>query len=128
MESPLIAQLLGLYFIIVAVLVLVRRRSIMPAVSDLAENRPLLFVVALVELAAGLALILTQPSILESWMGIMSVIGWMLVIEAIIYLALPARKVQKFIKRFNKREWYLGGGIVALALGAALAGYGFGFF
>lgn len=123
----LLAQLLGLYFIIVGVLVLYRRKSIMPAVSQLVANRPLLFVIALAEILAGLAVILTFPQFSPSWEGALSIIGWVLTIEGILYLALPFRVVQRFVRKFNNDTWYGTGGAVAILLGAYLAAGGFGF-
>lgn len=127
MESLLLAKLFGLYFIIVGVAVTLRRKSIMPAVADLARNRALLLFIGAVELAAGLALIVSNPTITFNWMGIISVIGWMLAVEGLVYMAMPARRVQKFIRSFNKPEWYLAGGVLSVVAGAYLAGVGFGF-
>lgn len=122
----MLPQLLGLYFLIVGVIVVARRSSIMPAVSSLVANRSLLLVIAFAELLAGLAIILTYPNVSFRWDGIIAVIGWMLVVESIIYLAMPMRTVQKLIKAFNKQEWYAAGGVLAVVIGAYLAGVGFG--
>ncbi len=119
-------QLLGLYFIIVGVIALYRRKAIMPAVAQLAANRPLLFVVALVEIMAGLAVILTYPTLSADWMGLISVIGWMLIIEGVVYLSMPNKKVQRLIRRFNTQSWYGAGGALAIVLGGYLAAVGFG--
>lgn len=122
----MLAQLLGLYFIVIGVIVLYRRKTIMPAISELARNRGLLLVIALAELMAGLALVITYPSLTFDWMGIISIIGWVLIIEAIVYLSLPSKKVQRFIKRFNNRSWYGTSGAFAILVGAYLAASGFG--
>ncbi|MHB1087124.1 MAG: hypothetical protein ACYCZ0_05245 [Minisyncoccota bacterium] len=122
----LLAQLLGLYFIIVGVIVLYRRRSIMPALSQLVANRALLLVIALVEILAGLSVILTYPTIEPSVEGVIAVIGWVLAIEGVLYLAMPFRVVQRFVRKFNNETWYGTGGAVAVLLGGYLAGIGFG--
>lgn len=124
----LLAQLLGLYLIIVGVIVLYRRRSIMPAVSQMVANRALLMVFALVEILAGLAVVLTYPQISATADGVISLIGWVLTIEGIVYLALPVRTVQRFVRKFNTDTWYGTGGAIAILLGAYLAGNGFGIF
>lgn len=121
-----LAKLLGIYFIVVGVVVMVRRRSIMPAISELVRNRAMLLVLALIELAAGLALVVAYPAISVSLPGALSLIGWMMVIESLIYLTLPARQIQELVKSFNTRLWYSGGGIAAVAIGVFLAGVGFG--
>lgn len=121
-----LAQLFGLYFVIVGVAVLVRRKSLMPAVRELVSNKPVLLTVALLEIAAGLAIVLSRPVISWDWMGIISIIGWMLLVEGILYLLLPAKAVQKFARNFSSDTWTLVGGIVAAAAGAYLSYIGFG--
>ncbi len=120
-------QLLGLYFVIVGGIVLYRRKAVMPAVSQLAANRPLMLVIALAELLAGIAIILNYPVVTASADGIVALVGWMLVVEGIIYISLPYRRVQKFIRAFNTPQWYGVGGVIALLVGLYLAGVGFGF-
>lgn len=127
METLFFAKLLGLYFLIVGLVVMFRRKSIMPTVSEIVKNRSLLLIVALVELLAGLSIIINYTEVSTSLEGIVSLVGWMLVVEGIVYLALPARYTQKMVRSFNKPAWYVGGGIVAALLGAYLAALGFGF-
>lgn len=122
----LLAQLLGLYFIIVGVVVLYRRRSIMPAVAQLVANRPLLLVIALSEILAGLAIILINPTVTPNQEGVVAAIGWILAIEGILYLALPMKSVQKFVRKFNTDTWYGTGGAISILLGGYLAAGGFG--
>ena len=62
MESLFLAQLLGVYFVIVGVVVLLRRGSLMPALSELAKNRPLILILALIELIAGIEIVLAYPN------------------------------------------------------------------
>lgn len=122
----LLAQLLGLYFIIVGVAVVYRRKSIMPAIGQMISNRAILMVIALLEILAGLAIILTYPQIAATMEGVLAVIGWILVIEGVLYLAMPVRSVQRFVRKFNNDTWYGTGGAIAILLGAYLAGAGFG--
>lgn len=122
------AQLFGLYFIIIGALVLVRRDNIMPTVSRFTEERAFLLIIAVVEIIAGLGLILAFPGITFDLAGLISVIGYMLVVEGIIYLAAPAAFVTRFIGYFNRPGWYVTGGILSIILGLYLAGKGFGFF
>lgn len=122
----LLAQLLGLYFIIVGVIVLYRRKSLMPAISQLLNNRALLLVIALSELLAGLAIIIVYPNFTPDWVGAVSIIGWVLVVEGVLYLALPIKVVQRFVRKFNTDTWYGTGSIIAILVGAYIAAGGFG--
>ena len=121
-----LAPLLGLYLFIIGALALYRRKSVMPAVSQMLKNRPLILILALVELLAGLAIVLNYPSFTMDADGIISIIGWMMVVESIIYLAIPYKQVQKLMKRFNKPQWYLASGVIAVVIGAYLTAVSFG--
>lgn len=124
----MLEQLLGLYFIIVGVVVLYRRRSLMPAIGQLVANPALRIVIGLVELMAGLAIVLTYREVTLDAAGLVCLIGWVLLVEGIIYLSMPSRMVQKWLRRFNRDSWYRVGGVVAIVMGAYLAGVGFGYF
>jgi hypothetical protein len=121
-----LAQLFGLYFIIVGVSVLVRKKSLMPTYRELIANKPVLFAIALLEIAAGLAVVLAHPVISIDWLGLISLIGWMLLVEGVLYLTLPSKVVQKFTKNFSSASWTTAGALVAIAAGAYLAYIGFG--
>jgi len=121
-----LAQLFGIYFVVVGAIVLVRRKSMMPTVNDLAHNRPLLFTIALIELVAGIALVLVYPTLSWTLEGLIALIGWMLLVEAIFYLALPSKYVQRFVRSFNTPGWYVGGGLLSVVMGLYLISVGFG--
>lgn len=120
-----LAKLFGLYFLIIGIVILIRRKSVMPAISELSGNRPVLFTIAIIEIAAGLALVLAYPTIQWNIEGIFAIIGYMLVVEGLLYLASPHRTTQRFMKAFNKSEWFMAGGVAAVLVGAYLVAYGF---
>lgn len=122
-----LAQVIGLYLLIMGLIVVIRRRSIMPAISELANNRAILIALGAIELAAGLSLVVAYPTISLSVEGIFSIIGYMMVIESIVYFAFPARSVRKMINKFNRPAWYIGGGLISIAAGAYLIATSFGF-
>ena len=125
--SIFLAQLLGVYFIIAGVVILIRRKSLIPAVAEFGHNRALVLVVALVELLAGLAIAIAHPIWEPDWRGVITFLGWWMIVESVIYLILPYSGARKLIRQFNTSRWYISGGIIAIALGGYLAGAGFGF-
>lgn len=128
MELTFFAKLFGLYFVIVGIVAVARRDAFMPAVSQMVKNRALILTIALVELLAGLALVITRPDITFDWQGLVSLIGWMMIVEALVYLALPGKTMQKVVAWFNRPEWYVSGGVISILVGVYLAGIGFGLF
>ncbi|MFZ2886551.1 MAG: hypothetical protein WA021_01890 [Minisyncoccia bacterium] len=125
--SIFLAKLFGLYFLIAGGIVMLRQKSFMPIVMDFFGSKPLIMLVGLLELVAGLALVIAMPNVTPDWRGIISLIGYWMVAEGILYLASPYTKVHRILKNFNTPTWYTSGGLFAVLLGAYLAGKGFGF-
>lgn len=121
-----LAKLLGLYFVIMGVVVLVRRKAVMPAVKDLMANRGLMLLIGVLEIVAGLALVITYPKINFDITGLLAVVGYMMIVEGIIYISLPVTMVQKMVRRFNRPSWYMAGGVLAIVVGLYLSVIGFG--
>lgn len=128
MLEVFIAKLFGLYLIIMGVLVLTKKKSVMPAVMDLVKNRALTIVLGTLSLVAGLAIVLAFQDVSMTPTGLISLIGYMMVVEGIIYLALPVKSVQKMVRSFGNKQWFMVSGIVAVLAGIYLAGFGFGLF
>ena len=126
--SIFLAQLLGLYFLVAGLVIMVRRRSLIPAVAEFGHNQALVLIVALVELIAGLAIAIAHPILSPDWRGIITLIGWWMIIESVIYFVLPFSGMRKLIRMFNHSRWYISGGFVSVVLGLYLAGAGFGYF
>jgi hypothetical protein len=104
-----------------------RQKSFMPIMMEVFSSRALIMLAGAVELVAGLALVIAMPNVTPDWRGVISLIGYTLVAEGVIYLASPYAKLHKLFKNFNTPTWYTSGGLLAVVLGAYLAGKGFGF-
>lgn len=123
-----LAQLLGLYFIIIGVLVIVRQSSMLKVFSGLTKSPLALYLMAMLELVAGLGLVLAYPKVGVTVPGLISLIGYMMVVESVFYLGVPLGLTKKIIHKFNSQQWYLVGGLLSIVLGAYLAGTAFGAF
>lgn len=124
METFLI-QLLGLYLTIAGIIVLLTQRTLIPALRDLGKNRGVLIVLGALELIAGLALVLAYPTVGVSVEGLLSLLGYVLIIEGILYFAAPNRMVRKMFAMFNRPTWYLVGGMLSIIAGVYLTTLGF---
>ena len=121
------AKVIGFYFLIMGALVILRRSAVMPAIADLAKNRGLVLALGAIELAAGLSLVVAYPKVSLSVEGLLSLIGYMLVVESILYFGFPMSSIRSIAAKFNRSEWYVGGGLVSLAIGGYLLASSFGF-
>src|SRR5215831_6990071 len=85
-----LGKLLGLYCIILALAMLVNGTVIMQDVAELAHNAPVMFIVGVFTLFAGLAMVLGH----NYWRGgavtiIVTLIGWLTLIKAVLTLFIP---------------------------------------
>ncbi len=124
--SIFLAQLLGLYFLIAGLIIMYRRKSLIPVVYEFIDNRALILIIALVELMGGLAIAIAHPIWTPDWRGLITLMGWLMILESIIYISLPFAGMRRLIRMFNKSQWYISGGFMAVVLGGYLAAIGFG--
>ena len=124
--SIFLAKLFGLYFLIAGGIVMLRQKSFMPIVTEFFGSKPLIMLVGAVELIAGLAIAIAHPYTTPDWRGVITLIGYWMIVESIVYLSSPYTKLHKLLRNFNTPTWYTSGGLVAVVLGAYLAGKGFG--
>jgi hypothetical protein len=85
-----LGKLLGLYCIILAVAMLVNGTVIIQDVTELAHNAPVMFIVGVFTLFAGLAMVLGH----NYWRGgavtiIVTLIGWLTLLKAVLILFIP---------------------------------------
>lgn len=122
----LLSQVLGLFLIIVGASVMFRKRYFVPVIGEFVEERLTRMLMGILELLAGLFLVVAHTDWSSLPAGIITVIGYVLVIEGAGYLLLSDRAVAWIIKSFNVRAWYVSGGLLAILLGAYLSAFGFG--
>ena len=122
----LLAQVIGLYFIICGIGVWLRRRHFAPVLGAFAHDPLTRIVIATLEIIGGLFLVLTHNIWTSAAASIVSLTGWLLLLEGVFYMLASDRTVESMIKNFNKRAWYTFGGIGAIIVGLYLVAYGFG--
>lgn len=126
LQTLFLSKVLGVFLIILGAAILFRRQYFLPVFAAYVRERLVRTVASLVELLIGLFLAMNND-----WSSIpaalITLIGWMAVAEGLVYLLLPDELVERLIRTFNTPLWYVIGGLLAMAVGSYLAGYGFGF-
>lgn len=121
-----LAQVFGLFFIVMGVVVMTKQKFMIPAMGMFVKEKSERFIFSALEVLAGLFFILGY----QDWSGpvesILSVMAWLFLLEGLSYVLLPEKVFESMIEAFNQKFWYVGGGIVAIVLGVYLAGSGFG--
>ncbi|OHA59537.1 MAG: hypothetical protein A2589_01595 [Candidatus Vogelbacteria bacterium RIFOXYD1_FULL_46_19] len=126
--SLYLAQVVGLYLILMGLILLVKRQAMMRVVTEMAKNRALIYTICVIELAAGLALVVAHNVWAWNFQVIITIVGWLLLLEAVAYLMLPYRVFTKWVSWLNKKSVYWIGGFLAVALGLYLTNIGFNLF
>jgi hypothetical protein len=105
----------------------VRRQATVDAVAALLQNAPLPFVVGVIALVAGLAMILSH----NVWTGgvlpvIVTLIGWLTLIKSLLFLFLPPQAVAGlYLGRLHYEHFFYLYAAISFVLGAYLTYGGF---
>lgn len=124
----LLAKVFGLYSLIGGVAIWLRQRHFAPILGAFVEERLLRVVVGAAELVGGLFLVNTHNVWGSAPEIVVTVFGWLLLLEGLFYMVASDSMIEKMIKMFTRKEWFMWGGIFAFVLGAYLAGFGYGLF
>ena len=85
-----LSRLIGLYCILAALSMITRRQATLESVTALLHNPSMIFIVGLITLAAGLAIVLAH----NIWSGgalvvVVTLVGWITLIKSLFFLFLP---------------------------------------
>ena len=121
----LLAKVIGIVLVMIGAAIMIRRDYFLPVFAAYVEQRLVRATMSMIELLAGVFLVVAH-NVWSPWpAALITILGWMAVLEATIYLFLPDGWVAKFIATFNTAGWYVVGGMLAIVVGIYLAGFGF---
>ena len=122
-----LSRLLGLYCLLVAIGMMIHRQLTVETVTALLHDAPLMFIVGIMALAAGLAIVLAH----NVWSGgvlpvVITVIGWLSLIKGLLFVFLtPDMEADLFLDKMHYGQlFYIYAGI-SLFLGVYLTYCGF---
>ena len=121
-----LSKVFGVALIVMGAATLVRRRYFVPVFGTFAAERLLRAIVGFMEMLAALFLLFAHNLWSPLPAAIVTLFGWVALIESITYLLLPDESVDGLLRVINKPAWYVGGGLVSILVGIYLAGFGFG--
>ena len=121
--SIFLAKLLGIYLIIIALDMLFRIREVEASVKDFASSKGLIAFSGSTSIFVGLIIILMHPFYDWNWMGLITILGWLLVIRGIMRFLCPTYMHKRLVPLFHGRYWLIG--LILLIIGIYLAYMGF---
>lgn len=125
--SLFLAQLLGVYFVVIGLAVLINTHTLIRVISEFSESPALIFFSGVAALIFGLLIVLTHNRWDADWRLVVTLIGWLSLIKGVVRLCLPEMSMRMLARVSNPNTIrVMSVGIVAL--GCYLGYYGFGFF
>ena len=87
--SLFLARLIGPMLLIVGAGVLINRENFRAMAKELVASRELMFIIGLLTLLGGLAIVLTHNVWVAGWPVIITILGWLSVIGGIFRIVFP---------------------------------------
>lgn len=122
-----LSKLLGLYCILGGLAMIVHKQEITQTIAALVHDAPLFFMVGVITLAAGLALVLGH----NVWSGgalpvVVTIIGWLTLFKGVVIMFLTSAQSSGFFlgtMSYQQHEYFYTGFSVAIGLYLTIAGF-----
>ncbi len=121
-----LAQFLGLFMAVGGIALLANPERIGKIAKEFVADKPLRYFGAFVELGAGLAIIVLHNVWVWGYEAIITIVGWLLVLEAIWHLTASTEMEEQVIDACTDNHGWEIFGILFVVIGLFLATAGFG--
>jgi hypothetical protein len=123
--SIFLAKLIGPILLVAGVAMLVNRKEMDALAQEFLRSRALLLLLGLIDLAIGLAIVLTHNVWLADWRLIITLLGWLLLVRGAVRMLVPDQ-VRAFGTKFLRNANVVTGSLaVTTALGLVLSYFGY---
>ncbi|MDR3407548.1 MAG: hypothetical protein P4L68_03505 [Methylovirgula sp.] len=123
--SIFIARLLGPLFVVVGIAVPLKTQMFRAILREFGQSRALLYLAGFLGLLGGLALVLTHNLWVRDWRLIITLIGWLTIIRALVTIFQP-QWIAAFAERIiESRSWLTVAAVADLLIGVILSYFGY---
>ncbi len=128
MQSMLfLAQLIGPCLLVISISMLSRREAMISLVETMMQNPPLLFVLGVIQLLGGSAIVLSQDASDGATLPlVLTMIGWWLMIRAVLLMFLSQDALWALFDAMELKKYYYASNVMGLVTGGYLTYAGFG--
>lgn len=123
--SIFIAKLLGPMFVLVGIALPLREQMFRTILRELIQSPILLYLAGFFGLLGGLALVLTHNLWVLDWRVIITLIGWVTIVRAVVTIFQPQWIVALGSELLQRRELLLGAAALNLIIGLVLSYFGY---
>jgi len=123
--SIFLAKLIGPILLVAGVAMLVNRKELDALAHEFLRSRAFLVLFGFIDLAAGLAIVLTHNVWIADWRVIITLLGWLLLVRGLVRIFLPDQVkafATKVLRNANAVTTSLA---VTAALGLVLSYFGY---
>jgi hypothetical protein len=123
--SIFLARLLGPLLLIPGLGLLFNPRSFRTAATEVVGSLTLVYLFGFIDLAAGLAIVLTHNVWTANWRVLITLIGWLMLLRGAARILIPDTIIGYAAKLLRNKQFYLVSGIVLVVLGLVLCYFGY---
>jgi len=126
-RTVFLSRLIGLYCFLAALSMMIRKETIIETVRALLHDSPLMFIVGILTLAAGLAMVIAH----NVWSGgapmvIVTLVGWLTLAKGLLFLFLsPEAEADLFFSKLHYERLFYVYVAISLVIGIYLIYEGF---
>jgi hypothetical protein len=121
----LLAKVFGVALIAIGTALIIYRDHYAQMTRDFIQQRLLRTVISFSEMVVGLFIIIGHNVWSPLPATVITVLGWMFVLEGGSYLLIPEKYTTRFISAVNRPQFFIACGVIGIVLGIYLADYGF---
>ncbi len=123
--SIFIARLLGPLFVVVGIAVPLKTQMFRAILREFDQSRALLYLAGVLGLVGGLAIVLTHNLWVRDWRLIITLIGWLTILRALVTIFQP-QWIAAFAERIiESRSWLTVAAVADLLIGVILSYFGY---
>ncbi len=123
--SIFIARLLGPLFVVVGIAVPLKTQMFRAILREFNQSRALLYLAGVLGLVGGLAIVLTHNLWVRDWRLIITLIGWVTILRALVTIFQPQWIVALAGKIGENRSWLVSAAVADLLIGLILSYFGY---
>ena len=123
--SIFLAKLIGPFFLIVALSLLVNARAFRGIAEEFMRSPALIFLTGLMVLPVGLAIVLSHNVWTADWRVVITILGWLTIVSGAVRLLAPRQALDLGRKLYAKANTLYIAAAIWLAIGAILTFFGY---
>jgi len=119
--SILLGKVFAIALIAVGISLVLYRKDWRDVANEILGSKSAIYLTAFLELIIGLLVVFTHNVWVSSWPVVITIFGWLMVIEALVYLLFPHKHIIKVYRKWMRGSWYNVMAIVSIILGLYFA-------